>query len=230
VTDTGANRAFAPGAIKPAVNSLRTLVDEPRRQDITGVVLAGGHARRMGQRDKGLVELAGKPLVAHVIAALRPQVGDLLISANRNIEHYAEFGYPVLRDAETGFLGPLAGIVTSMRRVRTPWLLCAPCDMPLLPADLGSRLRQCVGNFAKPGCAATTHERTQPLCALLHRDLADTIEQFLANGRRSALDWIRLAGLEWCDFSDETHCFLNLNTPAEVSRFEAQLNDNGQNE
>ncbi len=201
-----------------------TLHDQPRRENMTGIVLAGGHGRRMGQRDKGLMELAGKPLVAHVITALRPQAGELLISANRNIEQYSSFGYPVVRDAEPGYLGPLAGIATTMRRVNTPWLLCAPCDMPLLPADLGARLRQCVANTAGPGCAASTGERAQPLCALLHRDLADSIEQFLASGRRAALDWIALTGIGWCDFSDEAQCFVNLNTPADVSRFEAQIN------
>lgn len=222
-------RLPSSGWSESGVIPLNTHGDEPRRENITGVVLAGGHGRRMGLRDKGLVELAGKPLIAHVITALRPQVDTLLISANRNIEQYAGFGYAVLRDAEAGYLGPLAGIATSMRQVKTPWLLCAPCDMPLLPADLGPRLCQCVADFSGPGCAVATGERAQPLCALLHRDLVDSLEQFLATGQRAALDWIALTGLGWCDFSDEAQCFLNLNTPADVSRFEAQISNPAQN-
>ena len=202
----------------------------PRRSDITGVVLAGGHGRRMGRRDKGLIEFAGKALVAHVVEALRPQVQAVLISANRNTEQYAAFGYPVLGDAEPGFVGPLAGIATAMRAVRTHWLLCAPCDMPLLPQDLASRLSQCVAEQHCAGCAVTSAQQAQPLCALLHRDLADSLEQFLASGQRAAHDWIIRSSLGWCDFSDEAMHFLNLNTPADIARLEAQLNGNETNE
>ena len=197
--------------------------DLPQRAHITGVVLAGGHARRMGQRDKGLVSFAGKPLVAHAIAALQPQVATVMISANRNIERYRAFGYPVVQDADPGYLGPLAGIATAMREAHTPWLLLVPCDMPLLPADLGERLCHCVAKLGAEGCAVRAAGRPQPLCALLHRDLAAAIDSVLASGRRAVLDWAATRALGWCDFSDEAPCFLNLNTPADVARCEAQL-------
>ena len=117
----------------------------PAPAAITGLILAGGQARRMGGQDKGLVPLAGRPLIAWVIAALTPQVGRILISANRNQAAYAGFGHPVIGDeaggAElAGFQGPLAGIATAMTRAETPWLLTLPCDAPLAPADLVSRL------------------------------------------------------------------------------------------
>ena len=115
------------------------------RNSITGLILAGGRARRMGGEDKGLIPLAGRPLIAWVIAALAPQVGRILISANRNQAAYAAFGHPVIGDEAggtelTGFQGPLAGIAAAMTRMETPWLLTLPCDAPLAPADLASRL------------------------------------------------------------------------------------------
>ena len=115
------------------------------RDRITGLILAGGRARRMGGQDKGLIPLAGRPLIAWVIEALRPQVGSILISANRNQAAYAAFGYPVIGDEAggpdlTGFQGPLAGIAAAMTLAQTPWLLTLPCDTPLLPADLAARL------------------------------------------------------------------------------------------
>ena len=115
------------------------------RGQLTGLILAGGQARRMGGQDKGLIPLAGRPLIAWVIAALAPQVGRILISANRNQAAYAAFGHPVIGDEAggtelTGFQGPLAGIAAAMTRMETPWLLTLPCDAPLAPTDLASRL------------------------------------------------------------------------------------------
>ena len=115
------------------------------RDQITGLILAGGQARRMGGQDKGLIPLAGRPLIAWVIAALTPQVGRILISANRNQAAYAAFGHPVIGDEAVGaelagFQGPLAGIAAAMTRMETPWLLTLPCDAPLAPADLAPRL------------------------------------------------------------------------------------------
>ena len=99
----------------------------------------------MGGQDKGLIPLAGRPLIAWVIAALTPQVGRILISANRNQAAYAAFGHPVIGDEAVGaelagFQGPLAGIAAAMTRMETPWLLTLPCDAPLAPADLAPRL------------------------------------------------------------------------------------------
>ena len=117
----------------------------PAPAAITGLILAGGRARRMGGEDKGLIPLAGRPLIAWVIDALAPQVGRILISANRNQAAYAAFGHPVIGDEAVGaelagFQGPLAGIAAAMTRMETPWLLTLPCDAPLAPADLASRL------------------------------------------------------------------------------------------
>lgn len=115
------------------------------RDRITGLILAGGRARRMGGQDKGLIPLAGRPLIAWVIEALSSQVGSILISANRNQAAYAAFGCPVIGDEAggaglAGFQGPLAGIAAALTLAETPWLLTLPCDAPLPPVDLAARL------------------------------------------------------------------------------------------
>src|SRR5687767_10821159 len=107
---------------------------------ITGVILAGGQGRRMGGADKGLVEFLGKPLISHVIQRLSPQVDEILISANREMETYAALGHPVMADALEGFAGPLAGLHMGMTEARHPYVLTVPCDTPLLPMSLVERL------------------------------------------------------------------------------------------
>ena len=113
---------------------------QPPLQDITAAILAGGRGTRLGGADKGLEKLSGRPLVAHIIAALVPQCGTLLINANRNQPRYAAFGYPVVNDDNDDYLGPLAGMLSVLRAARTRHVLCVPCDAPLLPADLTTRL------------------------------------------------------------------------------------------
>lgn len=87
---------------------------------LTGVILAGGRAIRMGGRDKGLLPLAGEPLIAHSIRRLQQQVMELLISANRHLEIYRQFAYQVIQDSESGFRGPQAGILNALQVARTP--------------------------------------------------------------------------------------------------------------
>ncbi len=110
-------------------------------KDVTGLILAGGEGRRMGGVDKGWVLWHDRPLVVWVQERLRPQVGSLLISANRSLERYAALGLPVVRDDVPGFAGPLAGIAAGLAAAPTDWLVTAPCDSPLLPRDLVARFR-----------------------------------------------------------------------------------------
>ena len=111
------------------------------RQDITGVVLAGGRARRMGGEDKGLIRVAGEAMIVHALRGLAPQVGALLINANRNQERYAELGgCHVVADADADYAGPLAGMASAMGRATTRYILTVPCDSPLLAPGLGERL------------------------------------------------------------------------------------------
>ncbi|MBN2885311.1 MAG: molybdenum cofactor guanylyltransferase [Chromatiaceae bacterium] len=192
-------------------------------REVTAVILAGGAARRMGGRDKGLLDLAGRALIDWTLAALRPQVGAILISANRHLDHYGRFGYPVLADDLDGFQGPLAGIRRAFQALRTPWLLVLPCDAPLLPADLLARLSAALREAHAPLAIAHDGTRDQPAHALLSQRLAPSLEQALADGERSLAAWQSRHPIARADFSDLPQAFANLNTPAELAALEQSL-------
>src|SRR5689334_22484550 len=107
---------------------------------ITGVILAGGQGRRMGGVDKGLKPLRGRPMVAWVLERFSPQVAEILINANQNIEAYARLGYRVIPDEISGFAGPLAGLHRGLTEAAHELIATAPCDSPFLPVDLIARL------------------------------------------------------------------------------------------
>jgi molybdenum cofactor guanylyltransferase len=180
---------------------------------ITGVILAGGQARRMGGRDKGLLPFAGRPLVEWVIAALRPQVGTLLINANRNLERYAGYGLAVIADLEPGFQGPLAGIRSAMQAARTRWILTVPCDGPYPAPDLAQRLAASLHAADAELAVATDGLRMQPVHALLPVHLAASLHTYLAAGERQVERWYARHRVALADLSDRPECFLNINTP-----------------
>lgn len=179
-------------------------------EQVTGVILAGGQGRRLGGADKGLVEYQGKPLVTWVLAALRPQVGPLLISANRNQDRYRVHGVPVIADDLAGFQGPLAGIAAALAAATTPWILTVPCDTPHLPPDLAHRLATALQGGRE---LAVAHDGVgpQPLHALLPVTLAADLGAFLAAGERQARAWQARLRLAQVDFSDRPGAFANFN-------------------
>jgi len=205
----------------PASNSTR----DPRypHDAITGLVLAGGLARRMGGMDKGLVELAGRPMIEHVLDALRPQVGSLLINANRNIDRYAVYGHPVVSDSLQGFMGPLAGVLAALQRLATEFLVTVPCDAPLVAPDLVGRLYDaCVANNADVA-VATDGRRQQPVFLLLRAGTAPSLEAYLSGGGRKIDTWFAGLRLAEADLSDALDTFVNVNDPDERQRLEARL-------
>lgn len=184
------------------------------RGEITGLVLAGGAGRRAGGRDKGLVPWQGQPLVAHVARGLRPAVGRLLISCNRNTAAYAALADGTVADSRAGFQGPLAGLEAAAGIVRTPFLLVTPCDTPLLPGDLVPRLLQPLE--AEGVDIAWAHDGTREhyLCAALRsRCLAD-LAGWLDQGHRAVRHWYRNYRCATVDFSDHPAAFRNINRPA----------------
>ncbi len=189
-----------------------------RPDSITAVILAGGKGSRMGGIDKGLLELNGQPLIEHVMARIAPQVDKIIISANRNLERYQSYGYPVITDQMTG-KGPLAGILSALQHCQSEWLLTIPCDTPYIPTDLVAR----ICNAATPVQAAlyTVHdgERLQPLVSMLHRDLITSLQDYLAADHRKVADWLAHENNITVDFSDQTSAFININTPEMLSTF-----------
>ncbi|HKK04367.1 MAG TPA: molybdenum cofactor guanylyltransferase MobA [Gammaproteobacteria bacterium] len=190
----------------------------PSPENITAVVLAGGRARRMQGRDKGLVPLAGRPLVAHVLDALRPQVGMLLINANRHRDDYARLGVPVFADTCPGYAGPLAGMAAALRRVETDWAVIVPCDAPRIAPDLVARLAVASEGGRHRACVARTADGLQPVWCLLHRGLAESLDAFLAGGGRKVAEWLTHEDAAVADFTD-ADAFLNLNTESELRSF-----------
>jgi molybdopterin-guanine dinucleotide biosynthesis protein A len=188
------------------------------RADITGIVLAGGQGRRMGNVDKGFVELAGRPLVAHVIDRLAPQVATIVINANRNADRYAEFGYPVIADAIGGFAGPLAGLHAGLSATKTPFVVTSPCDSPFLPHDLVARLAAAFDANNVDIAVARTRDQPHPVFALVRCSVLPHLARFLQDGGRKIDAWYASLPLAEVAFDDEEHAFRNINTQAELAQ------------
>ena len=185
--------------------------------DVTGVVLAGGQGRRMGGVDKGLVDLAGAPMVAHVLARLTPQVGDVLINANQNLDRYRAFGQPVVEDAVGGFAGPLAGLHAGLTRARGELVVTVPCDSPFLPLDLVHRLRAALDRESAQLAVAKTFDQPHPVFALVRRDVLPNLAAFLAAGGRKIDAWYAALRIVEVAFDDEADAFRNINTADELA-------------
>lgn len=184
--------------------------------DITGVILAGGKGRRMGGLDKGLVEFSGRLLIAHVIDRLRPQVGTLMINANRHTEEYRGFGYPVIEDELEDYQGPLAGFATALRSAKTPYILTVPCDGPILPDDLAARLVNALNDNAAELAVAHDGQRMQPVYALISTALLPSMTEFLNRGERKIDRWYALHKTALADFSDVAESFFNINSLTDI--------------
>lgn len=189
---------------------------------VTGLVLAGGRGSRMGGRDKGLVQFRGRPMLEHVLAALRPQVDEVLISANRHLDWYRSHGPRVVPDRAQRFEGPLAGIAAGLREAHTPGVVVVPCDGPFVPPDLVRRLRG-ASEAAGGSVIAAAHdgERLQPTFAFLPASVAGALDAYLAAGHRKVAGFYAATGYVAADFSDCPEAFVNVNTPDDVARAEA---------
>lgn len=188
-----------------------------KRETVSGLILAGGLGSRMGGVDKGLVELAGRPMVAHVLARLEPQVGALLVNANQNPDRYASFGFPVVPDDVGGFAGPLAGLHAGMTRATTACVVTCPCDSPFLPLDLVARLAGGLEQHDAQLAVARTFDQPHPVFALARRDVLPHLTQFLAAGGRKIDAWYATLRVVEVPFDDEADAFRNINTTDELA-------------
>ena len=176
------------------------------------IILAGGEARRMGGIDKGLQHFRNKPLVAHVVASISPQVDDIVISANRNIDQYKSFGCPVYPDTHNDYAGPLAGIASTIPHCKYEWILVAPCDMPFLPANLVQTMMHYTD--ISQLIVISTDDRLQ-LVLLMHRDLLDSIHQHLSQQQYSVMRWLDDVDHHVLEMPDQND-FLNINTAEQL--------------
>ncbi|TWO71950.1 molybdenum cofactor guanylyltransferase MobA [Caenimonas sedimenti] len=197
------------------------------RDDITGVILAGGRGSRMGGVDKGLQNFNGMPLALHTLMRLGPQVGEVMINANRNLSAYEAFGVPVWPDGLSDYPGPLAGFLTGLERCETQFLVTVPCDTPLFPADLVERLAEALEREDAEIAMAAAAEadgaiRTQPVFCLLRHELMESVVQFTHAGGRKIDAWTATHKTVVVPFDrpGDARAFANANTLAELHQLE----------
>ncbi len=175
----------------------------------SAIILAGGEGKRAGGRDKGLIPWQGKPMVEHIIQALKPQADEILISCNRNHELYSQYDLPAIKDNREGFQGPLLGLLSVYSHCKFDYVVTVPCDCPKLPDDLVSRLHQSLKNYDI--AVVEDGAGIQPLFLLCRKSVIASIDTYLSEGNRSVRGW--LSGHRWttADFMDLKDGFLNLN-------------------
>lgn len=193
------------------------------KQDITGLILAGGRGSRMGTVDKGLQPFRGTPMALHVMLRLSPQVGDLMLNANQNLAPYESFGVPVWPDEFGTFAGPLAGLQTGLNHCTTRYLVTAPCDTPFLPIDLvarlGAALHAADAEVAVAVTGAGQARQPHPVFCLLKTTLLPQLTGYLQNGGRKVDGWYANLKIAEVQFEDET-AFRNINTLEELRQYE----------
>ena len=192
-------------------------------ENITGLILAGGRAQRMHGQDKGLIQLNGHAMVEYVLANLTPQVGELLINANRNLEEYKKFGCDVISDQLSDFQGPLAGFLSGMQSSKREYIVTAPCDGPFLCHNYVDRLQQQLVASQSKICVAHDGHRLQPVYALIDRTLTNSLRDFLEAGDRKIDLWYQQEHFCTADFSDSKEIFTNINTPEELALASASI-------
>jgi molybdenum cofactor guanylyltransferase len=206
------------------------------KNDVTGVILAGGRGSRMGGVDKGLQNFRGMPMAMATLLRLAPQVGEVLINANRNLSAYESFGVPVWPDAVADYAGPLAGCLTGLEQCETPYLVTVPCDTPLFPQDLVARLGEALEREGADIAMAAAREedpasesgadsqiRTQPVFTLMKRELMESLVAFTHGGGRKIDAWTaqhRTVVVPFDREGDNPAAFFNANTLAELHRLE----------
>jgi molybdopterin-guanine dinucleotide biosynthesis protein A len=196
---------------------------------ITGLILAGGRGTRMGGVDKGLQLWGEHPLVWHALELLKPQVGSVIVNANRHAADYQRLGVPVFPDALSDYPGPLAGFAVGLQAAQTPYLMTVPCDSPRFPLDLVSRLALALqehsADIAMVSAPETADDgsvvmRAQPVFCLLSTNLKSSLLEFLVSGQRKIDRWTGLHRTVLVPFNlaqDDPNAFANINTLAELN-------------
>ena len=205
-----------------------------KQEPVIGVLLAGGQSRRMGGGDKCLAELAGKPLLAHVIDRLKPQTSALVLNANGDLSRFSGFDLPTISDPIEGFAGPLAGVLAGFTWARenapdAQWIVTAATDTPFFPLDLVAKLLDATKGQYPAIALATSNERMHPVFGLWPVALADDLHQALESGTRKVLDWTgrhttmttAFPGIQIGGTAIDP--FFNVNSPDDLTHAEAAI-------
>jgi molybdopterin-guanine dinucleotide biosynthesis protein A len=184
--------------------------------EITAVILAGGKSSRMNGKDKGLMNFRGQELIRHVLRVVEPRVSEVLISANRNIELYENFGKVIMDELED-FQGPLAGVSSALKVCFTRYLLVLPCDSPLIDEELIDNLISRMGETEVDICVAHDGSIMHATFAIIEAKLGKRLEEFLENGGRKMALWYRQHSIERIDVSSQLEVLTNLNRPEDFN-------------
>ena len=187
---------------------------------VTGIILAGGQGRRMGSVDKGLTALRGKAMVAWVAERFTPQVAEVIVNANQNIDQYQGLGYRVVSDAIGGFAGPLAGLQRGLVEACHELVATVPCDSPFLPQDLVARLHAALKREAAEVAVAKTGDQPHPVFCLVRKRVLPGLTAFLQGGGRKIDAWYASLRVVEVPFDDQPEAFSNINTLEELRAFE----------
>lgn len=194
-----------------------------RTDDITALILAGGRGSRMGGVDKGLQIHRGIPLALHALMRISPQVGQVMVNANRNLGAYESFGVPVWPDALPDYPGPLAGFLAGLEHCDTLYLLTLPCDTPDFPIDLAQRLAEALGSrnadIAMAAARTAAGVKTQPVFCLMKATLLESLVRFTQAGERKIDRWTSQHDCIDVVFDDEA-AFFNANTADELRQLQ----------
>jgi molybdopterin-guanine dinucleotide biosynthesis protein A len=185
---------------------------------ISGLILSGGQGSRLGGADKGLQPIGGQPVIARVIQRFAPQVGEVIISANRNVERYAAFGHRIVQDRLGE--GPLAGMHAGLCAASHEFLATVPCDAPALPLDLVARLWSSLSAQRADLAVASTGGFAQPVFILVRKAALPHLADYLEQGGRKADGWYNRIRTVRVPFDDQAAAFANLNDAGDFSAFE----------
>jgi molybdopterin-guanine dinucleotide biosynthesis protein A len=188
---------------------------------VAGVILAGGRARRMNNQDKGLVHFKGRAMVSYAIAALAPVVDQLIINANRSIDQYRQFGWPVISDQTDSFDGPLAGVLAAMKHADADVLVVMPCDSPFIKTEHLQKLLLSRAENNADVAVAFDGARVHPVFLAMKTSLQTSLQDYLASGRRKVADWLAQQNLVQADFSCDPGIFSNINSMVELCMLES---------
>lgn len=192
------------------------------RTKVTGVILAGGMARRMDGQDKGLILYRGRPMIEYAIAAMSGAADQLVINANRNLDRYQAYGYDVITDATASYDGPLAGVLAVMQTMVPGLLLVMPCDSPLFTASHLQRLLDEVQQTQAEITVASDGQRWHPVFLVLQHSLLSSLQAYLGSGQRKIDRWLEQHKVYPVDFSDCVEIFNNINTMTDLTALEQE--------
>lgn len=199
-------------------------ITTPTKENTSGLILAGGRGQRFNNKDKGLIPFKGATLVEHAIARLSPQVNNVLISANRNLDYYQKLNVTCIQDILPDYCGPLAGIHAALKNLENDWLATIACDTPCFPNDyvekVSGALTQSKAETNTLIAIAQSNNRLQNVFILIHKTLFNSLDSFLKKGERKAQIWLEQHNPVIVDFNEPPYAFYNINIPEDLKKIE----------